>query len=141
MTTQAETTRRLAEQFVSLWDVHGNSAAADGILAEDYVAHDREGNPHFPPTREGEKQMAASFRSALNLKSEVAQIVVEGDEAAIRWRSSGTHQGELMGALPSGEPVNVQGVTFIRVRDGKIAESWALVDQLSLLRQLGAVPA
>jgi len=32
------------------------------------------------------------------------------------------------------------GITIVRIADRKIAERWAVTDQLVLLRQLGALP-
>jgi len=33
------------------------------------------------------------------------------------------------------------GINIYRLRDGKIVERWGRVDELGMLRQLGAVPA
>jgi predicted ester cyclase len=53
----------------------------------------------------------------------------------------GTHQGELFGVPPTGKPLSIEVIDILRVRDGKITDHWNLVDQLGLMRQLGAVPA
>ena len=45
-----------------------------------------------------------------------------------------------MGAPPTGSDVEFTGITISRCRDGRIAEEWELVDTLTLLRQVGALP-
>ncbi len=40
----------------------------------------------------------------------------------------------------SGRRVRVTGMDFTQFRDGRIVEHWGEVDQLGLLRQIGAVP-
>ena len=46
-----------------------------------------------------------------------------------------------MGMPPSGRPVEVRLIDIMRFDDaGLIAEHWGVVDMLSLLQQLGAIP-
>ena len=45
-----------------------------------------------------------------------------------------------MGIPATGKSVTIQEITIYRLRDGKIAERWIFVDNLSLLQQLGAFP-
>ena len=52
----------------------------------------------------------------------------------------GTHQGELMGVAPSGNWVEVPGITIDRVSGGEIEETWTSYDTLGMLRQIGAIP-
>jgi len=42
---------------------------------------------------------------------------------------------------PSHKPMRVAETVIFRIADGKIVESWATWDRLSLLQQLGAAPA
>jgi steroid delta-isomerase-like uncharacterized protein len=66
--------------------------------------------------------------------------IAEGDFVASRWTGRGTHTGELMGLPATGKQVTVPGITFSRIVDGKLRESWVSWDTLSMLQQLGAVP-
>jgi predicted ester cyclase len=55
---------------------------------------------------------------------------------------SGTHEGEFMGAPPSGNRIEVDAMTFVRFGpDGKIVERWTRLDEVGLLTQLGLLPA
>jgi predicted ester cyclase len=55
-----------------------------------------------------------------------------------RLRYSGTHQGAIFGAAPSGERIAYAGAAFFSFdADGRILRAWVLGDLLALLRQLG----
>jgi steroid delta-isomerase-like uncharacterized protein len=74
-----------------------------------------------------------------------AEIVVEssiseGDLVASRWMIRGTHRGEFLGVPASGRQVDMPGIDFSRVVDGKITEHWAQFDVMGLMGQIGATP-
>jgi hypothetical protein len=53
-----------------------------------------------------------------------------------------THQGEFMGMAPSGKHVDVQLIDIIRFDDDGLArEHWGVVDLMTMMQQLGAIPA
>jgi predicted ester cyclase len=43
-----------------------------------------------------------------------------------------------MGIEPTGREVVIDVIDIVRISDGQIREHWNLVDQLGLMRQLGA---
>ncbi len=67
---------------------------------------------------------------------DVLEQVIEGDRVASRIRMRGTHSGAFMGVAPAGKAVEVLGMRMDRVEDGRIAEHWATIDLLGLLRQI-----
>jgi steroid delta-isomerase-like uncharacterized protein len=121
----------------------GHLTVADEIFAANHIIHD----PHAPsggwPTGpDGLKMVATVFGGGLSewhitLEDQIA----EGDKVATRWTAIATHTGPTMGMPATGKAVRVTGVNVARFVDGKIAESWFNFDMLSLLQQLGAIPA
>jgi predicted ester cyclase len=90
---------------------------------------------------EAAKQEAANFRQGFpDVTSTIEDLIAEGDKVVARWRSRATHQGEYMGIAPTGNEVEFTGISFYRIEEGKIAESWSVEDQLGLMRQIGAFP-
>jgi predicted ester cyclase len=53
---------------------------------------------------------------------------------------SGTDTGTLKGIPPTGKGFSVDYVHWFRLADGKVAEMWAVRDDLSRLQQLGLTP-
>jgi steroid delta-isomerase-like uncharacterized protein len=64
-----------------------------------------------------------------------------GELWASRWTLTGTHQGEFNGIPATGKVVNVSGVSIWKIVDGKNVEEWEIVDTMSMLQQLGVIPA
>jgi predicted ester cyclase len=93
-----------------------------------------------PELAEPIRQAFTSFRAAFpDWREEIVDMVAEGDKIAVRFRCSGTFQGEFMGAKPNGRRQEVDEVFFLRVQDGRFVEYWGLEDNLTRLRQLGAI--
>jgi steroid delta-isomerase-like uncharacterized protein len=116
-----------------------NLAAADELVAPDYILHDP-GNPNFSGGREGYKQFQTGFTQAfpdhqLTFDAEFAA----GDLVVTRWTSTGTQTGALGGIPATGKHVKVSGITISRVANGMVAEDWQEWDQLGLLKQLGVM--
>lgn len=57
-----------------------------------------------------------------------------------RWTAGGTQSATLMGILATNRAVKVSGLSFQRIRDGKIQETRNLWDAPGMLQQLGVVP-
>jgi len=71
----------------------------------------------------------------------VEDLVVEDDRVALRYRLQGTHRGPYLGVAPTGAGFDVEGLTLLRLADGRVAEEWHSPTELAILRQLGAVHA
>lgn len=95
----------------------------------------------LPNNREGLKLLIAMFRTAFpDLHCTIEDEISQGDKVAACWTMRGTHQGPLLGSRPTNRQIMVRGMIFARTENGQIAEGWTLVDQMSILQQLGIVP-
>ena len=84
----------------------------------------------------------AGFWGAIpDARIDVGDAFADGDQVAVRLTISGTHEGELMGVPASHRPISFDAMTIIRVEDGRLAERWNVADFLSMLQQIGGVPA
>jgi steroid delta-isomerase-like uncharacterized protein len=71
----------------------------------------------------------------------VEDVIAEADKVVLRNTVTGTQLGEYRGMPPSGKTVAYNEIFIARIVGGRIAEIWGVVDGLSQLRQLGAIPA
>ncbi len=114
----------------------GNFDALDEIVAEDYVLHPEEAHG-----AEGLKETVQGYRDALSgLGVTIDHQFTEGDYVATRFTIRGTHDGELMGAAPTGREVAFSMLTVSRCAGGRIAEEWEIADVMTLLAQIGQLP-
>ena len=79
-------------------------------------------------------------RAFPDLHITVEDLIAEGDKVVARDTVTGTHQGEYMGLSPTGKSITYNEIVICRFVDGRIAETWGVIDVLSQLRQLGALP-
>jgi steroid delta-isomerase-like uncharacterized protein len=137
VTMQHETTMRSAYERISAGDLDGFS----DLVADDFV--EREEIPGVPPTKAG---MLDYFRLLLSafpdLRMDVDDLIESGDKAVARVTATATHQGEFMGVPATGKRAQMQLIDIMRFDDdGLVCEHWGVADMLSLMQQLGAVPA
>jgi steroid delta-isomerase-like uncharacterized protein len=83
---------------------------------------------------------AILLRAYPDLHITVEDLIAEGDKLVCRNVVTGTHQGEYMGIPATGKSVTYNEIFILRFEGGRIAETWGVVDVLSQMKQLGAVP-
>jgi predicted ester cyclase len=85
--------------------------------------------------------MTVLDRAFPDLRVTIDDLVEEGDKVVARNSVTGTHLGAYLGRPPTGQPVAYSEIFIFRFAGGRIAEIWGVVDVLSQLKQLGAIPA
>jgi predicted ester cyclase len=120
----------------------GDTAVADGVLAEDYLDHNIPG-----VGAGGRRELVAAVlavRAAFpDIAPTLGPTLAEGDLVAVRVEAHGTHTGAPFppGIPASGKSITWKEVHIFRCADGRIAEHWGVFDMLGILQQLGAIPA
>ncbi len=124
--------RRLVEEVYNA----GNLDAVDELVAPDVfnhpaVAEHRHGIDSFKHVMEWVRDISP------DVHYEIDDIIAEGDKVAVRMTQSGTHTGPIRGIPPTGKSFSVDYVHWFRLAGGKVAELWAVRDDLGRLKQLG----
>jgi steroid delta-isomerase-like uncharacterized protein len=135
----AEENKALARRWADIFN-QGNLDLVDEIYASGAVLHD----PAMPEDTRGVesvREFYSMYRSAFpDTQITIEDQLAEGDRVTTRWTARGTHQGELLGVPPSGNRVEVPGMTISRIEGGKVAEEWNNYHALGLMQQIGAIP-
>lgn len=129
--------RRIGEEIFN----QGNLSMADELIAPNAVDHNE---PQGTDCREHFKRVATMLRSAFpDLHMYIDDLIAEEDKAAVRITITGTHigPGAFFGIPPSGKSFQVQQMRFARFANGQMTDSWAVIDMLAWMQQLGAIPA
>ena len=67
----------------------------------------------------------------------ILDLIADDDQVAVHWHVAATHQGDFLGVAATGTSVSYQGITLLRIVEGKIVDDNAYWDNLSILQQLG----
>jgi steroid delta-isomerase-like uncharacterized protein len=132
-----QTNKKLA---LHLYDLL-NKGSLDGIgdlVSTDYVEHDP--LPGQGAGRDGAQDRFSIIISALAPHFTIEDVIAEEDRVVVRWTNSGTHIGEFARIPPTGNTFRIAGIDIYRIQDGKLCEHWHVIDQLSMLGQLGLLP-
>jgi steroid delta-isomerase-like uncharacterized protein len=107
------------------------------LLSSNYIEHLPTGNMSLEQTMQGLPTFFIAFPDA---HATIDDMVAEGDKVAARITWRGTHQGNFIGIPPTGKKFEMTNTAIFRIVNGKWAETWATVDNLGLLQQLGIIP-
>jgi len=123
------------EWFEQLWN-QKKIDTIDRLFASDGIAHGLSGEVMKGP--EGFRAFYNSFSEAFpDIHIEVLRAIVQGEFVVTHNRVTGMHTGHTLGVAATGRPVVFEGMTIVRVIDGKIVEGWNCYDFLSMYQQLG----
>lgn len=128
--------RRVYEELIN----QERQSVIDEVFAPDVIVHDP-----FLGTVHG----IAAFRQLLGMfdaafphhRVMIDEIIAEDDTVCVLHTHTATHNGPFMGMPPTGKDIVVNGVELLRVRNGAIVEFWRKDDDVSMLMQLGILPA
>ena len=118
----------------------GRLERANDLVADDFVELDP--LPGQQQGREGLKEIIGQIRTGFpDINWVVDEMVAEAEKVCSRFTWSGTHHGVFLGIPATGKRITVKGVVIDRLEAGKMADSRILMDTLSMMQQLGAIPA
>lgn len=135
----SEANKALMKRFVTEYQTNHDDAVLYELMSPDFVDHSAP--PGLPAGREGVKVLFDAFHEAFEgFTAHIDDQVAELDKVVTRKAFHGRHVGDFMGLAGTGRDVSIQVIDIVRIADGQIAEHWNVVDELGLLRQLGALP-
>ncbi|SRR6266498_1351924 len=135
--TPANSPRQIGTRWFSdVWNKR-NFAAASELMASDAKGHLEGGLDIFGP-----EQFLAFQKSILaalpDIQIQVVDTLADGDDVCIRWLATAVHSGDGLGFSATGKNVSFQGMTWLKVRNGKIIEGWDAWNQGKLFESLRA---
>ncbi len=130
--------RTIRRYFGELFN-EGRLELVPELLAETYVNH-APGWDGLSPGRDGVAEVVRVMRAAFpDLHYAIEDLVVGETAVAARTTVTGTHAGPFAGLAPTGRTFRVRQITIEHLHEGRIVAHHRVTDELSLLRQLGAI--
>lgn len=88
--------------------------------------------------KESLEHLLRGYRTAFpDLKITVSEQLVSGEKVVTRGRLKGTHLGNFNELPASGNVVDVDLIIMSQIKGGKIIKEFEMIDEISMLRQLG----
>jgi predicted ester cyclase len=137
----AEDNKAVVRRIEEAWDAD-QLDALDPLFEPNFVQHN--GVPMLPPGLEGAKQAHQMSKQAFpDRRTRIEDMLADGDQVAVRIRMTGTNQGGLpwFGIPANGKSVDTEWISIYRLSNGKVVEHRAVMDLVTLMQQLGAMPA
>lgn len=141
-TTKTDSVAANIKMYTHTWDEiinHGRlDLFNDSNFTKDVVMHEN-------PDRVGLNSARAYYANYLtgfsNIKFTIKDVFGHGDKIVKYWNFSGDNTGVFFGMPPTDKHISIDGVTLVRMQNGKIAEERDFLDNLDLMTQLGLIPA
>ena len=134
--------RSLLERYVECYNVRDLDGCLE-LFAEDAVQSSPDG------AVEGRsrirERLARQLAACPDMRLSVGSFVEQGDSFADEWAFAGTHTGPFLlpdgsELPPSGKRVEIGGMEFVQLRDGKIVNRHLYYDYLAVAAQDGLLP-
>jgi steroid delta-isomerase-like uncharacterized protein len=126
--------KRAFEEILS----QGRFELAEQLYAKDFINH----GIHSQANLEEDQAALKGWHQAFpDIAIVPEKLIAEGDLVVVYWIARGTNTGTGNGLPATGKKAEQAGITIWRIVDGKIKEEWSAFDQLSMMQQLGLLPA
>jgi len=121
----------------------GDLASCMALYAEDAAQRMHDGI--FEGVEDIRARLARDLEAFADAKYVVDSFFAAGDKFADEWTFTGTNSGPLRlpdGTVipPTGKPVEIKGMEYVEVRDGRIVVDNLYYDFMSAVAQLGLIP-
>lgn len=115
----------------------GDVSVADAAFTSDCVVHITGVPAPFRGVGPWKEFLGGLLAAFPDIHFTIEDQIVQGNQAAFRWRATGTHTGPLGAVPPTGKTVALDGLIVDRLVGGKVQERWEQWDQPMMLQQLG----
>tara|TARA_R110002049_G_scaffold228380_2_gene400529 strand:- start:4408 stop:5280 length:873 start_codon:yes stop_codon:yes gene_type:complete len=129
------------KMYTETWDEVINSGNLD-LINEDHFTSDITliSSPENIVGLENFKDYYSNFVTGFSdVEFTMKNIFGQDDNLVKHWNFKGTHSRDFFGIPATGKMVDVEGVTLVKMKDGKIAQEQDFMDNMVFLGQLGLV--
>lgn len=136
MSTEAN--KALVRQYITRVFENLDEEAVDELTTDDVLMHSIPGAaPGRQPLKDAMKRVRAGLS---NVSMQIDELIAEGDVVVARLTAHARQSGEFMGLPPSNKEYTAPEMHQFTIKGGRIAEHRAVVDFMSIMKQLGALP-
>jgi len=129
------------EKYRSTWDRIINERKIDEINAENFdegitLVTSPENVVGIPAFQEYYNNYLVGFS---DVEFTIIDIFGQGDRIVKHWRFKGTHTGDFFGWPATGKQIDIDGVTLVKMKDGRILQEQDFMDTYVFNQQIGLI--
>ncbi|WP_081988150.1 ester cyclase [Psychroserpens jangbogonensis] len=136
---QNKSTESNIKMYAQVWDDIMNKGQIDNINPKYFDANITAISS--PENIVGIENFKAYYQNFITGFSDIDFTVVDvfgqGDNIVKHWNFKGKHTGEFFGIPATNRSVDIQGVTLVKMKDGKISQEQDFMDNTVFMQQLG----
>ena len=134
---QLKANEAAARKYATFWNTGNETLARDALAVNFIDKTPPEGRKQGP---EGAILASRASRTAVpDLRCDVEQMIISGDRVVSHLHFHGTFTGTFGKLKGQGQKIDFIATDIYEVADGKIAANWHIEDNLTLMKQLGAL--
>jgi len=135
----AESPKEIVTAYMDAWNAHDVDKAATYLTADAEYYDVTVGTPQKGREAARDNVIKVFVQAVPDLKWVMnGEPIVSADGIAFQWTFSGTNTGAWDAQTPAtGKPLSFEGVSFVRIKDGKISYQGDYYDALGFHKQLG----
>lgn len=139
MSTTPADNKQVVRRLTEAWNDRDREAWL-GVHADEVIIN-RPGEPSEAIEAEAmwEAEQSGLFAAFPDIVANTEGLIAEDDRVLVRWRLTGTHEGEFHGVAPTGTEITYTEWALYRIEDGQAVEVWFISDSLNVFEQLGAI--
>ncbi|EPH9714491.1 ester cyclase [Enterobacter kobei] len=126
-----------ARKYATFWNTGTPSLAREALAVNFIDKTPPEGRKQGP---EGAILASRAFRTAVpDLRCDVEQMIISGNRVVSHLHFHGTFTGTFGELKGKGQKIGFIATDIYEINDGKIVANWHIEDNLTLMKQLGAL--
>ena len=136
-----EKMKSIASEYMKIWSA-GNADLLDKYADANIVADYTHFEKPYKGITDYKSMLEMTYDFFPDLRITINNMILNASKqkVTVEWKYDGTHKnGNLFGVESSGKKISVSGITILELKNGLITKENGIVDNLSLVMQLGAL--
>jgi steroid delta-isomerase-like uncharacterized protein len=133
-------TKPFAHTIIDTWNTRVNEKIIQ-LYSNDYLGEDVSGNKKRTGIEGVKSWLNSVFHAFPNIHYTLVDHIENGDRIVLHWIAEGNHHGSFLKIPASGKQVSINGMSLLKIENGKIKEGKLFWDLAGVLRQIGLLPS
>jgi len=131
--------KSFAHTIIDTWNTRADEKIIQ-LYSLDYAGDDLTGGKKRSGSEGVKDWLDRVLHAFPNIHYTLIDYVESGDRLVLHWLAEGNHHGSFLKIPASGKQVRINGISILKIENGKIKEGKLFWDLAGVLRQIGLLP-